>query len=67
MLCLFLPFKTTFFPHRPKGDPLVGIHQGHSAEPRAKPGAHQVGGSDRGGFPFPQVGGGGTAMGQEEE
>lgn len=50
---LFPTIQPTFFPHRPKGHPFVGVHQGHSAEPRAKPRTDQVGGSDRGGFPLP--------------
>lgn len=61
------PFDLLSLSHRPKGDPLVGVHQGHSAEPGAEPGADQVGGSDGGGVPLPEVGGSGAVMGQEEE
>ena len=45
----------------------MGVHQGHFTEPRAEPGADQVGGSDGGGFPLPEVRGSGTVVGQEEE
>lgn len=55
------------FYQRPKGDPFVGVYQGHSTESRAKPRTDQVGGSDRGYFSFPEVRGSGTIMGQEEK
>lgn len=59
--------STFIFAHRPTGNPLVGVHPGHPAEPGAEPRPDQVGGPDRGGFPLPQIGGSGTIVGQEEE
>lgn len=55
------------FPRSPERDTSVGVYKRHFAEPRDKPWPDQVGGSDGGGVPLPEIWGGGTAVGQEEE
>lgn len=45
----------------------VGIHQGHPHPPREEPRSTEVGGPSRGRLQVPQVGGGGSDVGSEEE
>lgn len=71
-LCLFAVrydniIHHSLFPRSPKRDTSVGVYKRHFAEPRDKPWSDQVGGSDRGGVPLPEIWGGGAVMGQEEE
>lgn len=45
----------------------MGIHQGHPHPPREEPRSTEVGGPSRGRLQVPQVGGGGSDVGSEEE
>lgn len=45
----------------------MGIHQGHPHPPREEPRSAEVGGPSRGRLQVPQVGGGGSDVGSEEE